>query len=68
MTYHTAMDQDDAREKTFFAKRLAFSQKWFYLLASVLLVIALLLIGMTLTPSNLNAQGERYYLLDVSTT
>ena len=37
---------DDVGEKSF-GKKLAFFQKWFYLLASVLLVIAILLIGMT---------------------
>jgi len=38
---------DDARKKSFFGKILAFFHKYFFLLVSVLLVIAILLIGMT---------------------
>ena len=39
---------DDVGNKSFLGKTLAFFKKWFYLLASVFLVIAILLIGITL--------------------
>ena len=54
---------DHVRKKSCIGKPSAFSRKWLYLLVSVLIVIALLLIGMTsLTSSKLNDQGEKQLL------
>ena len=61
--YRYRRHYDDVGKKSCIGKPSAFSRKWLYLLVSVLIVIALLLIGMTsLTSSKLNDQGEKQLL------